>query len=117
MIFAVDFDGTLVKNKFPDIGNPNTTLINFCKHRQSNYNDKIILWTCRTDEHLKCAIDYLKNNFDFIPDYVNENAPWDKNIFPSESRKIGADYYIDDRAVNINNLDEFIKLFNDEETK
>ena len=70
MIFAVDFDGTLVKNKYPKIENPNIYLIDFCKNRQLKYNDTIILWTCRTGKYLEDAINYLKDNFDFNPDYI-----------------------------------------------
>ena len=110
MIFAVDFDGTLVKNKYPEIKNPNTYLIEFCKNRQLKYNDIIILWTCRTGKYLEDALIYLKDNFNFIPDYVNENAPYDKTMYPIESRKISADYYIDDKAINVNNnIDDFLK--------
>lgn len=43
-IIAVDFDGTLCTNKYPDIGEPNKNLIAYLKKRQSN-GDKLILWT------------------------------------------------------------------------
>lgn len=32
-IYAVDFDGTLCANAFPEIGEPNTALINHCKEQ------------------------------------------------------------------------------------
>ena len=45
-VVAVDFDGTLFENKWPEIGEPNTALIEYLKKRQEQ-GDKLILWTCR----------------------------------------------------------------------
>lgn len=50
---AVDFDGTLVENGFPDIENaiPKTETINHLLNHidvlSGFYNVKLILWTCR----------------------------------------------------------------------
>ena len=109
MIFAVDFDGTLVTNAYPNIGEPKWDIINFCKKRQKLFKDTIILWTCRTGKYLEEALHFLITNCDFIADYVNENAPYDKSLYPSESRKIGADYYIDDKAVSVYDVDKLEK--------
>ena len=111
MIFAVDFDGTLVENNYPEIGKPKLDVINFCKERQK-LNNVIILWTCRTGKYLEDALTYLKNNFNFIPNYINENAPYDHSVYPIESRKIAADYYIDDKAINVSNLNILEKELN-----
>lgn len=108
MNIAVDFDGTLVTNKYPEIGDPKWDVINFCKKRQA-LGDNIILWTCRTGNHLAKAITFLKEMCSMIPNYINENAPWDHTLYEDESRKIGADYYIDDKAISvydINKLEE-----------
>ena len=35
-IIAVDFDGTLCENKWPEIGMPNEELIEYLKKRQAN---------------------------------------------------------------------------------
>lgn len=108
MIFAVDFDGTLVENKYPEIGEPKLDVINFCKKRQA-LGDIIILWTCRTGKYLTAAIDYLCEKHNFTFNCVNENAPWDHTLYDSESRKIGADYYIDDKAISVYNIDKLEK--------
>ena len=42
MIFAVDFDGTLVESAYPNIGAPKTAVIDFCKKHQKS-GDIIIL--------------------------------------------------------------------------
>ena len=54
-IIAVDFDGTLCENKWPDIGEPNIKLIDYLKKRQED-GDKLVLWTCRTGEYLSDAV-------------------------------------------------------------
>ena len=56
-IIAVDFDGTLCENKYPEIGEPNTKLIDFLMNCQLN-GDKVILWTCRNEEQTKAAVDW-----------------------------------------------------------
>ena len=45
-IIAVDFDGTLCENRYPEIGKPNEKVINYLIKRQKE-GDKLILWTCR----------------------------------------------------------------------
>ena len=108
MNFAVDFDGTLVENAYTKIGKPKENIIAFCKKRQY-MGDIIILWTCRTGKYLDEAIEFLKTECLFIPDYVNENAPWDHSLYPGESRKIGVDYYIDDKAVSVYDVEKLDK--------
>ena len=48
-IIAVDFDGTLCENKYPQIGQANEKLIKYLRDCQAN-GDKIVLWTCRVGE-------------------------------------------------------------------
>lgn len=94
-IIAVDFDGTLVNNKYPYIENPNMSLINYIKEHRNCYI--WILWTCRQGEQLKLAVDWLKNEQGIEFDYINENVPWLINKY-GDTRKIYADIYIDDKA-------------------
>lgn len=51
-IIAVDFDGTLCRNQYPEIGEPNNALIEYLKTRQ-NMGHKLILWTCRVGDKLE----------------------------------------------------------------
>lgn len=46
-IIAVDFDGTLHTGTWPEIGEVNTTVFNFCRNEQLN-GSRLILWTNRT---------------------------------------------------------------------
>lgn len=92
-IVAVDFDGTLCrKEKFPAIGEPNTELISWLIHKQLA-GVKVILWTCREGENLNAAVEWSRKH-GIVFDAVNSNVC----TFDTESRKIYADLYIDDRA-------------------
>jgi hypothetical protein len=94
MKIAVDFDGTLVKHKYPKIGKE----IPFAfTALQQLYNDRheLILWTYRSGKELEEAVEYCKKR-GVLFYAVNKNYPeevFDENI----SRKINADIYIDDR--------------------
>ena len=99
-IYAVDFDGTLCENAWPNIGKPNYTLIRILKELREK-GDKIILWTCRTADRLDKAIAWCKEQgLEF--DTVNENLPEIIGQFGTESRKVFADVYVDDKAISPN---------------
>lgn len=97
MIFAVDFDGTLCEDKWPEIGEPNERLLCFCKARK-RFGDKLILWTNRQGEKLAEAIDWCSKH-GLVFDAVNEDLPETIERFGSSSRKIFADFFIDDRML------------------
>ena len=96
---AVDFDGTLCEDKYPEIGKPREDIISLVKWLK-NRSCKIILWTCRCNDKLQQAIEWCKNHgIEF--DAVNENLKEHIEKYNNNTRKVYADYYIDDRAVNI----------------
>ena len=98
-IYAVDFDGTLCENAWREIGKAKDTLINRMIELREEGN-KVILWTCRTDDKLTNAIDWCKEHgLEF--DAINENVPEILETFGTEARKIYADVYVDDRAVDL----------------
>lgn len=94
-IIAVDFDGTLCENKWPEIGEANKEMITYLKDRQAN-GDKLILWTCRVDDMLKNAIDWSAEQ-GLIFDAINKNLPEIVVSFGTDTRKIFANEYVDDR--------------------
>lgn len=49
---AIDFDGILCQNAYPDIGDPNWDTIHQALKEQSN-GAKLILWTCREGRSLE----------------------------------------------------------------
>ena len=95
-IIAVDFDGTLCSECYPEIGLPNLPLIYLLKQLQEQ-GTKLILWTCRCDEHLEKAVEWC-GNFGLEFDAVNQNVPETIALYGTESRKISADVYIDDKS-------------------
>lgn len=95
-ILAVDFDGTLVENKFPGIGQPDHVIAEAVRAYQK-MGWKIILWTCRTDEMLQSAVDFCANVLDIQFDAVNDNLPEVQQYFGGNTRKVFANLYWDDR--------------------
>lgn len=102
-IVAVDFDGTLCENKFPDIGAPKQKVIDAIKEYQS-YGWKIILWTCRNYEFLDRAVMWCMNH-GLTFDAINTNLPEVKELFGGDTRKVYADVYIDDKNVLMREVD------------
>ena len=92
-IVAVDFDGTLCQREsFPQIGEPRLELISWLKDQQQR-GVKLILWTCRENEHLADAVAWCAQ-FGLQFDAVNDNVA----SSGLQTRKVFADLYIDDRA-------------------
>lgn len=95
MIIAVDFDGTIVKHAYPDIGEDINA---FPVLRQLlAEGHKLILYTMRSGESLTAAIRYCKQrNVDFWGVNINpEQINW------TQSPKAYAQLYIDDAALGI----------------
>jgi len=95
-IWAIDFDGTLCKSRYPNIGEPNMELIQALQWAKLN-GVKLILWTCRTGPALDEAIKWCEERGLFF-DAVNENLDSVKQRFGNNPRKIFAHLYIDDQA-------------------
>ena len=95
MIYAIDFDGVLVENEYPEIGPLNERAKQLVMSIKE-HGDTFILWTCRSGEELDAAVKVLEDA-GIQPDYVNENTPGMIKHFGNDCRKIFADVYIDDR--------------------
>ena len=106
MVIAVDFDGTIVENNFPRIGKPIFKTIEVLKELQKKH--LLILWTCRVDKYLEDAINFCKA-FGLNFTLINENVPERKIKYNNDCRKIGADYYIDDKALRPEEIDKLLK--------
>ena len=98
-IYAVDFDGTLCTDNFPFTGEPNERLINFLKSEKRR-GCRLILWTCRYGPALDAAVMWGHDQgLEF--DAVNRNLPEIAEKFGSDSRKVHADVYIDDKIMEV----------------
>lgn len=98
MIIAIDFDGILCKNKFPEIGDPNYEVISLVQ-QLIDKGHEVILWTTRNGEELIAAVDWCAHyglHFCNVNGPAISNREEYKDRYPTESRKIYADIYVDD---------------------
>ena len=92
MIIAVDFDGTIVEHRYPDIGREKPFAIETLK-KLAEEQHRLILWTVRKGKLLQEAVDFCRTRgLDFYA--VNRNFPEENE---PEERKLRADLWIDDR--------------------
>ena len=97
MIIAVDFDGTIVTHKYPQIGTELPLAIATLKKLKED-GHKLILWTARERHLLDDAILWCRDRgLDFYA--VNKEFPEEdiKNVHYSRKPKV--DLWIDDRNV------------------
>jgi hydroxymethylpyrimidine pyrophosphatase-like HAD family hydrolase len=106
MIIAVDFDGTIVKHKYPSIGKEIPFAIKTLTLLQQK-GHKIILWTYRSGKHLEEAVKFCEKR-GLIFHAVNHDYEGEE-FDNTYSRKIYADVYIDDR--NILGIPEWGKIY------
>lgn len=98
MYICIDFDGTIVDHRFPNIGKPVPKAIETIKELQA-LDHKIILFTMRSDNQkvgdvLTQAVEYLKNNGIKLHG-INRNP--DQDSWTSSPKAYGH-IYIDDAA-------------------
>jgi hypothetical protein len=97
VIIAVDFDGTIVEDKYPGIGKEKRFAFLTLKALQ-NEGHRLILWTFRSGPALDDAVEFCrKNGIEFYA--VNKSFPEEKLDETQRSRKIHADIFIDDRNI------------------
>ncbi len=96
-IIEFDFDGTIYKDQYPEIGAPidgMKELINWC----FSQGFIIGIWTCRAGSMMSQAIFKLQNdsiNFDKI----NANAQYLIDYYKTDTRKMSCDLFIDDKNI------------------
>lgn len=96
LLIAIDFDGTIVEDDYPRIGKPQLFAFETMKRLQSD-GHRLILWTYRCGNKLDDAVLFCKENgLEFYA--VNSSFP-NEEFTGQESRKIGADLFIDDRNI------------------
>jgi len=94
MIFAVDFDGTLVEHDYPKIGKPVPYAFEALRSLQSEGN-KLVLYTMRSGNSLDEAVEFCKKQ-GIVFWGINKNP---EQALWTNSPKVYAHYYIDDAAV------------------
>lgn len=105
-VYAVDFDGTLANTRFPEIIGPNVKMVAFVKMIQAA-GHKVILWTSRDGKDLENAVEWCRQQgitFDAVNSPLKEQvARWG-----NDTRKIYADYYIDDKAMTVTDAERIM---------
>ena len=94
---AIDFDGCLCSNAYPEIGEPNWPVIRRALAEQKA-GAGLILWTCREGNLLQEAVAACEG-WGLAFDAVNESLPDWIEEFGNRPRKVGASEYWDDKAV------------------
>ena len=98
MTIAVDFDGTIVEERYPKIGAEIPFAVQTLKMLIKDRH-KLILWTVREGELLKEAVEWCRQRgiefYAVNKDYPEEDVEKNRHY----SRKLKADMWIDDRSV------------------
>ena len=98
MIIAVDFDGTIVEHRYPNIGRERPFATETLKKLNED-GHKLILWTVREGRLLEEAVAFCRERgvefYAVNRDYPEEEKHWNEHY----SRKLKADVWIDDRNV------------------
>lgn len=96
-ILAIDFDGTIVDDCFPDVGN----LKPGAKEAINDLYDagfKVIIWTCRSGVNLLKAVEFLaKEGVKYH--HINQSCPDNVKLYGCDTRKVYADIYVDDKGL------------------
>ncbi len=96
MIIAIDFDGTIVEHRYPEIGKEMLFAFETMKELQKQ-NHQLILWTLRTGIELEEAVEFCRERgIEFYA--VNKNFPEEKEG-DGKPRKLEVDIFIDDRII------------------
>ena len=96
MIIAVDFDGTIVRHRYPKIGEelPFATETLRMLIREGH---RLILWTVREGKLLDEAVEWCRDRgVEFYA--INRDFPEEDATGSGFSRKLKADLFIDDRS-------------------
>ncbi|MDP5158359.1 MAG: hydrolase [Flaviramulus sp.] len=96
LIIAVDFDGTIVEDAYPNIGKPMIFAFETLKKLQED-GHRLILWTYRCGNRLDEAVKFCEEN-GVVFYAVNRSFP-EEEFNNDMSRKIHADLFIDDRNI------------------
>ena len=96
MTIGVDFDGTIVEDRFPEIG-PEIPFATDTLKMLVKEHHRLILWTVREGKYLEDAVNWCRERgvefYAVNRDYPDETTGNNQHF----SRKIKADVWIDDR--------------------
>jgi len=95
-LIAIDFDGTIVEDRYPEIGKPMMFAFETMQKLQEDRH-RLILWTYRSGKRLEEAVEFCRSKgIEFYA--VNKNYQ-EEEFDPTIPRKLKADIFIDDRNI------------------
>ena len=107
MTIAVDFDGTIVKHRYPKIGEEIPFAIETLKMLQKDHH-RLILWSVREGQLLDEAVEWCRERgLEFYA--VNRDYPEEDKEHKGFSRKLKVDLFIDDR--NLGGLPDWGEIY------
>ena len=102
LVFAIDFDGTICEFAVPEIGAPLPGAFETLRELQA-LGHRLVLWTCREDEPhraaLQEAIAFCEERGVYFECVNCTPEDYEFRRPPTLSRKVKADFYIDDRML------------------
>lgn len=102
-IYAVDFDNTLAVTRFPEIVEPKAKVVAAVKMLKAN-GHKVILWA---GKDLEAAVEWCQEQ-GIVFDAVNEPLPEQMDRWGNDTRKVYADFYIDDKAMTVEAMESIM---------
>jgi len=110
MIIAIDFDNTIAFTHYPKIIEAVPGAIKTI-NELSPYHE-LILWTCREGKDLDMTKRWLLDNYTLeCFNFINENTKKGIEKWKTDPRKIGADLFIDDKAIGWQGWHQVRKYF------
>jgi hydroxymethylpyrimidine pyrophosphatase-like HAD family hydrolase len=94
-VIAIDFDGTIAEDKYPEIG-PILPMAKNVINKLYRAGHFIIINTCRVGGTMGDVEKFLEE-MDVHHHYINTNLPSKIREYGVDCRKISADIYIDDK--------------------
>ena len=108
MVIAVDFDGTIVKHRYPEIGEELPFATETLRMLAKDHH-RLILWSVREGKLLDDAVEWCRQRgvefWAVNKDYPEEDVENNNHY----SRKLKADFFIDDR--NIGGLPDWGQIY------
>ena len=107
MVISIDFDGTVVEHRYPQIGEEKPHATETLKKLIAD-GHKLVMWTVREGKLLDEAVQWCRDRgVEFAA--INETLREDTNEHSHNTRKIDADIYVDD--CNIGGLFEWDTVY------
>lgn len=109
MVIAVDFDGTIVEHRYPEIGEELPFATDVLKMLIADRH-KVILYTMRNGKLLEDAVKWCaERGVEFYAVNSDEPSDFRADRNTNYSPKVNADYFIDDR--NISGLPDWSTIY------